>query len=93
MRDLEVRPLQRRDIEPMTAAFRALGWHKPRSQYERYLAEQRQGRRAVFVAVIGEDFAGYLTINWSAAYPHLFGKPGYRRSRTSTYSRASGARG
>ena len=69
MRDLEVRPLQRRHIEPMTAVFRALGWHKPRSQYERYLAEQRQGRRVVFVAVIGEDFAGYLTINWSAAYP------------------------
>ena len=53
----------------MTAVFGALGWHKPRSQYVRYLAEQRQGRRAVFVAFIGEDFAGYLTINWSAAYP------------------------
>ncbi len=69
MRDLEVRSLEDRDIEPMAAAFRALGWDKPRSQYERYLVEQRQGRRAVFVAFIGGDFAGYLTINWSAGYP------------------------
>jgi hypothetical protein len=92
VRALEVRLLEDRDIEPVAAAFRALGWHKPRSQYERYLAEQRQGRRAVFVAFSGGNFAGYLTINWGAAYP-LFGKLGYRRSRTSTYSRAPGARG
>lgn len=69
MRDLEVRSLEDRDIEPIAAAFRALGWDKPRSQYERYLAEQRQGRRAVFVAFVAGDFAGYLTIIWSAGYP------------------------
>ena len=68
MRDLVVRPLEERDIEPMAAAFRALGWDKPRSQYERYLAEQRQGRRAVLVALVAGDFAGYLTINWNPGY-------------------------
>jgi len=52
----------------MAAAFRVLGWDKPRSQYERYLAEQRQGRRVVFVAFVAGDFAGYLTINWSSGY-------------------------
>lgn len=71
MKHLAIRPLEDRDIEPIAAAFRALGWDKPRSQYERYLAEQRQGRRAVFVAFVAGDFAGYLTIIWSAGYPHF----------------------
>ena len=91
MKHLEIRPLEDRDIEPMSAAFRALGWAKPRSQYERYLAEQRQGRRAVFVAFVAGDFAGYLTIRWTPDYTP-FGTPGSRRFKTSTYFRTSGAR-
>ena len=53
----------------MAAAFRALGWDKPRSQYQRYLAEQSEGRRLVLVAFRDGAFAGYLTISRISAYP------------------------
>jgi ribosomal protein S18 acetylase RimI-like enzyme len=71
VKHLEIRPLEDRDLEPIAAAFRALGWDKPRSQYKRYLSEQREERRAVLVAFSGGVFAGYLTINWGADYPHF----------------------
>ncbi len=69
--DLSIRPLERGDIGPIAEAFRDLGWDKPRSQYERYLSEQREGLRSVLVAFAGGDFAGYVTIAWGAGYPHF----------------------
>lgn len=69
MKGLEIRLLEERDVAPISAAFRGLGWDKPRSQYERYLSEQREGARIVLVAFAGRDFAGYVTINWRPGYP------------------------
>ena len=68
MKDLVIRPLGESDIGPIIVAFRTLGWDKPRSQYERYFAEQREGRRLVFVAALDDAFAGYVTINWNPSY-------------------------
>ena len=64
-----IRPLESCDVAPISAVFSGLGWNKPCSQYERYLSEQQQGIRTVFVAFVGEAFAGYVTIVWSPAYP------------------------
>ena len=61
--------MEERDVGPMAAAFRTLGWDKPRSQYQRYLAEQDDGRRLALVAFCEGAFAGYLTIAWISAYP------------------------
>lgn len=61
--------LESRDVAPISAAFSDLGWNKPLSQYEIYLSEQHKGIRTVFVAFVGGDFAGYVTINWSPSYP------------------------
>jgi GNAT superfamily N-acetyltransferase len=69
MKHLTIRPLESRDVVPISAAFNGLGWNKPRSQYERYLSEQQRGTRTVFVALVGEDFAGYVTIVWAPSYP------------------------
>jgi ribosomal protein S18 acetylase RimI-like enzyme len=69
MKHLAIRPLEERDVPQIFAAFSGLGWNKPCSQYERYLSEQQQGIRTVFVAFVGEAFAGYVTIVWSPAYP------------------------
>lgn len=69
MIDLEIRPLEGYDVERIAAAFRDLGWNKPGSQYERYLREQRAGRRDVLVAFRNGVFTGYLTINWHPSYP------------------------
>lgn len=64
-----IRPLQPSDPSPIAAAFDAIGWAKPREQYERYLAEQQAGHRDVFVVWVGDAFAGYVTLNWYPAYP------------------------
>ena len=69
MKNLTIRPLESRDVAPISAAFSDLGWNKPRSQYERYLSEQQRGTRTVFVAFVGEDFAGYVTVVWTPSYP------------------------
>jgi GNAT superfamily N-acetyltransferase len=66
---LAIRPLERGDVDSISAAFRGLGWDKPRSQYEIYLSEQQVGIRTIFVAFSARDFAGYVTINWRPSYP------------------------
>lgn len=59
----------------MAAAFAEIGWDKPVSQYERYLAEQREGARDVLVATVGGRFAGYLTVVWESEYQPFAGIP------------------
>ena len=66
---LQIRFLEARDIPGIAAAFAALGWDKPASQYEGYLAEQEAGERPVLVAHLDGVFAGYLTVNWTSHYP------------------------
>lgn len=50
-------------------AFAAIGWHKPASQYERYLTEQANGTYDILVAELEGEFAGYGTVLWQATYP------------------------
>ena len=64
-----IRLLESTDILEISAAFQRLGWNKPTSQYERYLAEQAYEVRDVFVAFVEGKFAGYLTICWTSTYP------------------------
>ena len=65
---LSLAPLQASDIAEIAAAFAALGWNKPASQYERYLQEQDAAARAVRVARRDGVFAGYVTVLWQAGY-------------------------
>jgi GNAT superfamily N-acetyltransferase len=64
-----IRPLRVGDPPLIAAAFAAIGWAKPRAQYERYLAEQEAGERDVFVAWVDDVFAGYVTLSWHPEYP------------------------
>ena len=64
-----IRLLESEDIPQIAKAFEELGWDKPASQYERYLAEQTFDVRHVYVAFIENKFTGYLTIYWSSPYP------------------------
>lgn len=68
MANLRISLLTEADIEEIAAAFAALGWHKPASQYLRYLQEQRAGQRVVLVARCDGLFAGYVTIVWHSTY-------------------------
>ena len=61
-------PLAQSDIGEIAAAFAALGWNKPASQYEAYLREQDGGARQVIVARAAGRFAGYVTILWRSVY-------------------------
>jgi ribosomal protein S18 acetylase RimI-like enzyme len=63
-----IRLLESKDIPQIAAAFAKLGWHKPASQYEQYLLEQKLNRRDVYVAFIEDQFAGYVTICWITTY-------------------------
>lgn len=67
-----IRLLKRADIREIAQAFRDLGWNKPASQYERYLAQQELGVRNVYVAFVDHQFAGYLTICWESSYEPFF---------------------
>jgi ribosomal protein S18 acetylase RimI-like enzyme len=60
--------LKEADIQLIAAAFAELGWDKPVSQYERYIAEQKAGKRVVLVAKTNKGFAGYVTILWESVY-------------------------
>ncbi len=64
-----LRPLHATDAAAIASAFAAIGWSKPREQFERYLAEQDAGERHVRVAHRGGEFAGYVTLNWRPHYP------------------------
>lgn len=66
---LTIRLLRGQDIQPIADAFAALGWDKPAGQYERYLTEQQRGERVVLVALLSDNFAGYVTIVWHSHYP------------------------
>jgi GNAT superfamily N-acetyltransferase len=63
-----IRMLGSQDIPEIASAFQQLGWNKPASQYQRYLREQSLGLRQVLVALVDEEFAGYLTICWHSLY-------------------------
>lgn len=66
---LTLRPLSPADPPVICAAFRAQGWHKPESQYDRYLSEQRAGARDGIVAELHGAFAGYVSVVWVSSYP------------------------
>ncbi|QIS24202.1 GNAT family N-acetyltransferase [Nocardia terpenica] len=63
-----IRRLRAGDPEAIGRAFTEIGWDKPTERYEQYLAEQRAGARACFVAEAGGDFAGYCTLEWRSPY-------------------------
>ncbi len=63
-----IRMMDESDPETISVAFAALGWHKPPALYQRYLAEQEEGRRLAFVAEWRGGFGGYVTLLWVSAY-------------------------
>lgn len=69
-----IRRLESQDIPDIVQAFQQIGWNKPASQYERYLAQQEVGVRDVYVASVQGEFAGYLTICWESSYQPFFVK-------------------
>jgi GNAT superfamily N-acetyltransferase len=69
--EVRIRSLQHDDPNVISAAFTAIGSHKPASQYLLYLAEQATGRRVVLVATLAGVFVGYTTLVWQPRYAYF----------------------
>lgn len=69
--NIVVREMVADDIAKITAAFKKLGWNKPRKTYEGYFAEQKKDIRSVLIAEEGSHFVGYVTIHWESNYCHF----------------------
>jgi GNAT superfamily N-acetyltransferase len=65
---VELKPLKASDAGVISTAFQDIGWNKPSSQYERYLAEQNRGTRVVLVAWSDATFIGYVSLAWNSDY-------------------------
>ena len=61
-------PLNKNDFDEIVAAFKMIGWNKPRSLYEAYLKEQSEDIRSVIVAKENNQFCAYVTIKWKSDY-------------------------
>ncbi len=68
---IDVRLMEKGDAGPLSAAFEAVGWHKPVELFERYLAQQADGKRTALLALADGEPAGYLTVNWRPRYRPL----------------------
>ena len=62
------RTMDESDPGAISTAFAAVGWHKPSTLFQRYLAEQAAGRRLAFVAEWHGEVAGYVTLLWVSEY-------------------------
>lgn len=72
---LTIRRLADNDPLVISRAFDAIGWKsKSVELFSLYLLEQDEGGRSCFVALVDEEFAGYITINWKPTYPPLIAK-------------------
>ncbi len=59
---LTIRQMTPHDLETVMAVFAC--WHKTRDLFQFYLAEQAQNARVVLLALLGEQVAGYTTLDW-----------------------------
>lgn len=62
------RNLTQKDIPLIVSAFTEIGWNKPTSFFEKYLEEQTNNKRCVWVAFKEKVFAGYVTLKWQSDY-------------------------
>jgi GNAT superfamily N-acetyltransferase len=71
MESMTIRSLGERDVPIIYAAFEKAGWHRPPLILEHYLFEQNKEERVILVALIRDEFAGYVTIKWKSDYPRF----------------------
>lgn len=55
-------------IPVIAEAFAHHNWPKPRATFEGYLKDQTEGKRVVWIAHQGDQFAGYVTLLWGSLY-------------------------
>ncbi|MCI4668828.1 MAG: GNAT family N-acetyltransferase [Bacteroidia bacterium] len=66
---LKLRKIIKEDCIAISEAFKKQGWNKAVAQYEHYFDLQEEGKRDIILAEMNQEFAGYLTINWTSQHP------------------------
>ena len=64
----EFRNLTQQDIPVIVASFTQIGWNKPAELFQKYLKEQENNTRSVWVVFNHEDFVGYATLKYHSDY-------------------------
>lgn len=69
---ISIRNFTADDIPIIVDAFIQSKWaEKTAGTFERYLMEQQEKKRVVWLAYIGQKFAGYVTLVWNSQYTHF----------------------
>jgi len=66
--NVSIEPCTESHIPVIFEAFARHNWPKPRATFEGYLKGQNDGKRVVWVAHQGDQFAGYATLLWDSLY-------------------------
>lgn len=66
--DLSFKNLSQSHIPLIVSAFSKIGWNKPASLYQKYIEEQKNNQRCVWVALKDNEFVGYVTLKWKSEY-------------------------
>lgn len=56
------------DIPVIVTAFQQANWPKPQSTFDKYLKEQEEGARLIWVAYYNDQFTGYITLQLQSQY-------------------------
>jgi GNAT superfamily N-acetyltransferase len=64
-----IRKLQESDIPIIVECFATHHWLKPASTFDKYLQEQHEGSRHIWLAFDENQFAGYVTLTKDSLYP------------------------
>ena len=65
---VSIKTLNLADIPTIVSEFQKVNWQKPASLFEGYYQEQQKSERIVWLAYLGEKFAGYITLKWLSQY-------------------------
>lgn len=66
--ELLICALSREHIQNIVESVGSIGWNKPISLFEQYLAEAKAGKGLIWIAYVNDDFAGYVTLKWQSQY-------------------------
>ncbi|KTD24110.1 GNAT family N-acetyltransferase [Legionella maceachernii] len=71
---VSIKPLSLADIPTIIDAFQRVSWQKSASLFEGYYQEQQKSERIVWLAYLGEQFTGYITLKWLSQYEPFVSK-------------------
>jgi ribosomal protein S18 acetylase RimI-like enzyme len=69
--NITTKALELPNIPIIFDAFAKANWQKYSSIFETYFQEQQKGERLVWLAYLGNQFAGYVTLKWQSQYEHF----------------------